>query len=405
MNEQLKQTLEQINWDFSDYNSLKYPLDINSIHWYLATFPPLIPMYLISLLSEEGDVVFDPFGGAGTTAIEALRLNRRFVYNDLNPFAVDILKAKIAIIERSLEDPNFLANEWETLHQYSPLNEDVHEFINEHGINADVMKWYESNTLLELCTIFKLIDDYKDANKFDTQIRRCAFSSILKAACSQTDHITYITDNCWPRKFIYKNALKLYIDQIELIRLSAIEFHNKYNAFFNNENNVITKIRQSIINSGDSKDMAWLEDSSVDLVVTSPPYLCAQDYIKTMRLTNMFFPNESVTQKMQVEIGPRRKRGGIPEKTVNEYYSDMDSVFSEIHRVLRAEKYFCLIIGQGSGKITNSYDIISDIQQRLETKYSFSLEYMGQRNIWSRRIHVGGVSEDDLPPVFAHSEC
>ena len=394
MDEQIKQTLEQINWDFSDYNSTKYPLDINSIHWYLATFPPLIPMYLISLLSEEGDIVLDPFGGAGTTAIEALRLNRRFIYNDLNPFAVDILKAKIAIVERSLDDPDFLAHEWETLQKYPLLTKDVPEFLNKHQINADVVKWYEPITLSELCTIFSMIYMNKDANEFDYQIRRCAFSSILKAACSQNDHITYITDNCWPRKLIYKDAIKLYTDQIESIRLSAIEFHKKYNVFF--RDNIVAKISRSSVFSSDSKQMPWLEDSSVDLVVTSPPYLCSQDYIKTMRLTNMFFPNENVAQKMQVEIGPRRKRENAPEKIINEYYSDMDSVFSEIHRVLRTGKYFCLIIGKGSGKITKSYDIISYIQQSLQSKYSFSLEYSGQRNIWSRRIHVGGVSEETI---------
>ena len=99
---------------------------------------------------------------------------------------------------------------------------------------------------------------------------------------------------------------------------------------------------------------------------------------------------------MKIEIGPRRKRGSNPQKIVQEYYSDMDSVFSEIHRVLRPNKYFCLVIGQGSGKITQSYDIVGDIEQDLQRKYNFHLEYMVNRNIWSRRIHVGGVSEERI---------
>jgi DNA modification methylase len=394
MDEQLKQTLEQINWDFSEYNSAKYPLDINSIHWYLASFPPPIPMYLISLLSKESDIIFDPFGGAGTTAIEALSLNRKFIYNELNPFAVDILKSKITILQRSATAPNFLNNEENLIKQY--LLQENKTFINSHKISEEVIKWYHDTTLTELCTIINLLHNSPDADESDSLIRWCAFSSILKAVCSQTDHITYVTDNCWPKNLIYKNAIKLYINQINLFRLSAIEFHKRYAAFFSNGSDLFARIDQSIIHSGDSRKMPWLEDLSVDLVITSPPYLCAQDYIKTMRLTNMFFQNQEITQKMQFEIGPRRKRGSDADKTVKEYYSDMDSVFSEIYRVLRPDKYFCLIIGRGSVKKMLQFDIIGDIKQNLQNKYNFRLEYEAKRNIWSRRIHIGGVSEEHI---------
>ena len=34
-----------------------------------------------------GDVILDPFGGTGVTAIEAFLLGRKAIQNDLNPFA------------------------------------------------------------------------------------------------------------------------------------------------------------------------------------------------------------------------------------------------------------------------------------------------------------------------------
>ena len=82
--EKLIQTLNQINWDFSDYNSLKFPLDINSIPWYPATLPPPIPKFLIALLTKENDIVFDPFMVVGSTAIAALELNRKFCGCEIN---------------------------------------------------------------------------------------------------------------------------------------------------------------------------------------------------------------------------------------------------------------------------------------------------------------------------------
>src|SRR6186713_998065 len=38
---------------------------------YRACFKPQLPAYFIGRLTDEGDVVYDPFSGRGTTAVEA----------------------------------------------------------------------------------------------------------------------------------------------------------------------------------------------------------------------------------------------------------------------------------------------------------------------------------------------
>jgi DNA modification methylase len=50
-----------------------------------AVFPPEIPHRLIKLFSFVGDLVMDPFAGTGTTAHEALALDRRAVAVEQNP--------------------------------------------------------------------------------------------------------------------------------------------------------------------------------------------------------------------------------------------------------------------------------------------------------------------------------
>src|SRR5213594_3217987 len=57
------------------------------VHPYFTRRPPNVVRAYIERYSREGDVVFDPFGGTGVTAIEALLLGRRAIHNDLNPFA------------------------------------------------------------------------------------------------------------------------------------------------------------------------------------------------------------------------------------------------------------------------------------------------------------------------------
>ena len=47
-----------------------------------ARFPPALPEFFIRFLTDEGDVVFEPFGGSGTTAEVAERLGRRWIMTE-----------------------------------------------------------------------------------------------------------------------------------------------------------------------------------------------------------------------------------------------------------------------------------------------------------------------------------
>ncbi|WP_320447895.1 DNA methyltransferase [Candidatus Roseilinea sp. NK_OTU-006] len=55
---------------------------------YRACFKPQLPRYFIERLTRPGDVVYDPFSGRGTTAVEAALLGRRVIANDVNPLGV-----------------------------------------------------------------------------------------------------------------------------------------------------------------------------------------------------------------------------------------------------------------------------------------------------------------------------
>lgn len=57
------------------------------VHPYFTRRPPNVVRRYIETYSRPGDVVLDPFGGTGVTAIEAYLLGRSAIQNDLNPFA------------------------------------------------------------------------------------------------------------------------------------------------------------------------------------------------------------------------------------------------------------------------------------------------------------------------------
>ena len=61
-----------------------------------AVFPLELPLRHILSWTNEGDVVLDPFIGSGTTAIAALRLNRRFIGIEMNKDYVGIANTLIS---------------------------------------------------------------------------------------------------------------------------------------------------------------------------------------------------------------------------------------------------------------------------------------------------------------------
>src|SRR5580658_6536597 len=62
------------------------------VHPYFTRRPANVVREYIRRYSNRGDVVLDPFGGSGVTAIEAFLLGRTGIQNDLNPFANFIAK-------------------------------------------------------------------------------------------------------------------------------------------------------------------------------------------------------------------------------------------------------------------------------------------------------------------------
>ena len=64
--------------------------------WTKANFPVEIPLRCIRLLSYEGDLVLDPFMGAGTTAVAALLERRHYLGFELSPAYCAIAQTRVA---------------------------------------------------------------------------------------------------------------------------------------------------------------------------------------------------------------------------------------------------------------------------------------------------------------------
>lgn len=71
----------------------------HNFYKYPARFSPKFTRSVIQTFTEPGDVVFDPFLGGGTTAVEARSLGRRALGTDISSLAVFLSEVKSCVLE------------------------------------------------------------------------------------------------------------------------------------------------------------------------------------------------------------------------------------------------------------------------------------------------------------------
>ncbi len=82
---------------------LKNESTFHQLSPYIGKLKSSIAASMISQFTSPGDLVYDPFSGSGTVALEAWAANRQVVANDLSPYAYALTRAKLFPL-RTLQD-------------------------------------------------------------------------------------------------------------------------------------------------------------------------------------------------------------------------------------------------------------------------------------------------------------
>ncbi len=106
---------------------------------YRACFKPQLPRFFIEAFTQPGELVYDPFAGRGTTLIEAALLGRRAIGNDVNPLSR-------LLIEPRLNPPsiNAVAKRLGDLERTLPPAEDAPD---------DLLAFYHPETLQDIARL------------------------------------------------------------------------------------------------------------------------------------------------------------------------------------------------------------------------------------------------------------
>jgi len=332
-NNKTKRQLDSVDWDFpTQFQGLT-----KISHWYPGTFPPQLPSTLIQALTVTDDLVFDPYGGSGTTASEAIRLGRKAWVIDVNPIGIVSNYLYISLLlffEKSEEDLKLLFNQIENLITggtneilglgFNDINNSIQKYheivINfmrpsptallDKALFDDVPdweslgKWIHPRSLMELKDIHNCIES--DCENDSVKLLFFSMvSSNLRAICSQNKSWGHIADNVYPKEFIYKDVktqLRKWLKTLKT-NILKVKFEN---------NTKIEGIRYwaEIYNWNSSKGTESKPDNIPKIIITSPPYGDAIDYIFSQKLSLYFlgYDENALNSLNTKEIGARRKR-------------------------------------------------------------------------------------------------
>jgi len=338
------------SWDFKESNTKEYT---HCIHTYPAMMIPQIARRLIYLYGKEAKTLLDPFMGSGTSLVEASLLPRiKKAYGfDLNPLAYLISKVKTTKIKTEL------------LEEQLKLICEI-EGKTESPNFKNIEFWFKPEVIEKLSLIksnIKKIEN-KDIKDF------------FLVCLSETIRNVSNTRN---------GEFKLYRMQEDKLEKHNPNVLSEFQKIAKNNINGMReylKVRtetKTIPSNSSSMDNLPLEDESIDIIVTSPPYgdskttvaygqfsrLALQwlDYDDVASLDNRLLGGKA-TKELEVKINSPtlkiiiNKIKEIDEKRAREvlsFYEDFDKVIIQLSKVMAKNGYVCFVVGNRTVKGIN----------------------------------------------------
>ena len=263
---------------------------------------------------QQGQTVYDPFMGSGTTNVTAKTLGINSIGVEAHPFVFNIAKTKLNWDINARDVHNFISDisdEFEHAFNALPVN------AIEQNFPELILKCYDEETLKKLLVLknFVMEDDIPPIIK---DFFHVVITALLRNVSTAATGWPYIAPKKIKTTSLNKDAFtefnSLALSMLHDIELIKIESGKRY----------INSIHIPIL--GDSRNTQdSIKNQSVDHVFTSPPYLNNFDYSDRTRL-EMYFWGDAKTWG---EISERVRTRLITSATTQITRTDMKYAISQ----------------------------------------------------------------------------
>jgi hypothetical protein len=277
-------------------------------------------------LTKEEDVIYDPFSGRGTTGIEAGILNRNVILNDANP------------LSEIISLPRFFIPALEK------IEERLRNMPMKEGAKAeiDLSMFYDEKTEAEIVSIkdyLKMRKERGEEDEVDRWIRMVA-----------TNRLTGHSPGFFSVYTLPPNQAILPERQIRINieREQKPEYRDTRKLVFKKSKALVKDIKdtqgkilrkvgeKALFLCKDARETIEIENESVQLTVTSPPFLDIVQYSTDSWLRCWF--NSLDVKEIEKKITMSR--------TVEEWGKVMGEVFIELYRITKPGGWVAFEVGE-----------------------------------------------------------
>lgn len=389
----------------------------HDLHSFPAKYPPQLPATFINGLTDTDDLVLDPMIGSGTTIVEAVRLQRKAIGFDIDPLA-----RLITLVKSTFVDPGLVLEAGQEVikaaqHTIATQGNALTKKLDQRWDKPTqrfVDYWFAPQVQQELLSLIVEIDRIPD-----DKIR--SFLHLVLSACiiTKTGGVSMAFDLAHTRphraKVVYAQSGKLIVGEeladsedarvqflTKNLKSPISEFARKLKQNVSSIQDLNATWETPTINEGNAQQLP-VADSTVDLIVTSPPYASnAIDYMRAHKFSLVWLGHKvddlSVTrsgyiggesiQSFDFEELPAYTAGvirGVAAKdskkgrVLHRYYSEMKRVLEEMYRVLRPGRASIVVVASSimRGRDTETDRCLAEIGEAI----GFEIPAIGVRHI------------------------
>lgn len=299
---------------------------------YRACFKPQLPRFFIELLTEPGSTIYDPFSGRGTTAIETAILARNPVSNDINPLSKILTEPRLDV----------------------PPPAEVEKRLNSISLDRqtkrdlDLSMFYHPQTEIELFSLRSYLAERKHSHaedSIDRWIRMVATNRLTGHSRGFFSVYTMPPNQAVSAESQVKINLKRN-QEPEYRDVKKIIVKKSFSLLRNLEPLTLERLRsasnRAIFLEEDASLTAAIPASSIDLTVTSPPFLNVVQYSQDNWLRCWF---------SHIDAGQIDKKITF-SSSVTRWSAIMGSVIDELYRITRPGGWVAFEVGEvNKGKV------------------------------------------------------
>ena len=305
---------------------------------YRACFKPQLPRFFIERLTKRGDMVFDPFMGRGTTLLEAALLGRIPSGCDANPLCKKLIAPR-------LNPPTIL----EIQERLAEINFDA-----DAKMPKDLLAFYHPQTLQQICALRSYLLGREKSHLFDSVDEWIQMVALNRLTGHSPGFFSVYT---MPPNQAVSIESQLRINK----RLGQKpEFRSVLDLILVKTKSLIGNLseaeRETLRGSGAKAEilvrscelLPEVSDDSIDLVVTSPPFLNVVDYASDNWLRNWFVGLDENAAQFVIH------------KKLADWEASMERVLLELHRILQPGGWIAFEVGEiQRGKIQLEDSVVS----------------------------------------------